>query len=129
MLRSDQEPALHDLVGEAARLRADLPTVLEATLVGDSQSDGFIERAVRSVDEMIRTHKIALGAKIGEKLNISHTTIGWMIKHCADTLNKCQVGELGEILLGVSRARSMEELSWSLAVLSRCESLSSSKVG
>ena len=75
VLRSDQEPALHDLVGEVARLRADLRTVLEATLVGDSQSDGFFERAVRSVDEMIRTHKIALGAKIGEKLNISHTTI------------------------------------------------------
>ena len=35
VLRSDQEPALQDLVGEVARLRGDLPTVLEASPVGD----------------------------------------------------------------------------------------------
>ena len=46
-LRSDQEPALQDLMGEVARLRGDLPTVLLASLVGDSQSNGFVERAVR----------------------------------------------------------------------------------
>ena len=40
----------------------------------------------------MRTHKIALEAKNGERLNISHSAIGWMIEHCADLLNKCQVG-------------------------------------
>ena len=95
VLRSDQEPASQDLMGEVARLRGDLPTVLEASPVGDSQSNGFVERAVRSVEEMIRTHKIALEAKVGEKLSISHSAIGWMIEHCADILNKCQVGRDG----------------------------------
>ena len=43
VLRSDQEPALQDLKGQVARLRGDLPTVLEASPVGDSQSNGFVE--------------------------------------------------------------------------------------
>ena len=55
-------------MGEVARLRGDLPTVLEASLVGDSQSDRFVERAVRSIEEMVRTHKIALEGKIGEEV-------------------------------------------------------------
>ena len=46
----------------------------------------------------LRTHKIALEAKIGGKLNINHSAIGWMIDHCADTLNKCQVGKDGRTL-------------------------------
>ena len=52
VLRSDQESALQDLMGEVARLRGDLPTVLEASPVGDTQSNGFVERAVRSIEEM-----------------------------------------------------------------------------
>ena len=36
-----------DLVGEVARLRRDLPTVLEHGAPGDSQSNGFVERAFR----------------------------------------------------------------------------------
>ena len=50
-------------MGEVARLRGDLLTVLETSPVGDSQSNGFVERAVRSIEEMVRTHKIALEAK------------------------------------------------------------------
>ena len=95
VLRSDQESALQDLMGE---VRGDLPTVLEASPAGDSQSNGFVERAVRSIEEMVRTHKIALEVKIGGKLNIKHSAIGWMIEHCADILNKCQVGKDGRTL-------------------------------
>ena len=93
VLRSDQEPALQDWMREVVRHRGDLPTGLEASPVGDSQSNGFDERAVRSVEETTRTQKIALEAKRGEKLNFSHSAIGRMIEHCADILNKCQVGK------------------------------------
>ena len=57
---TDGEPAILDLMGEVARLRGDLPTVLEHGAPGDSQSNGFVERAIRSVEDMIRTHKLAL---------------------------------------------------------------------
>ena len=52
--------------------------------VGESQSNGFAERAVLSIEEMIRTHKIALEVRLGEKVNITHPGIGWLIEHCED---------------------------------------------
>ena len=72
-----------------------MPTGLEASSVGESQSNGFIERAVRSLDEMIRTRKIALGALLGVKVNVAHPATGWLIEHGPDILNRCQVGKDG----------------------------------
>ena len=43
VLRSEQEPALRDLMGQVARLGGDSPTVLEASFVGGSESNGFVE--------------------------------------------------------------------------------------
>ena len=53
--------ALQDLIGDVARLRGDMHRVLEANRVGDSQSNGLIERALRSVEEMIRARAMVLG--------------------------------------------------------------------
>ena len=70
VFRTDGELAILDHMGEVARLRGDLPTVLEHGAPGDSQSNGFVERAIRSVEDMIRTHKLALEEKIGEVLKV-----------------------------------------------------------
>ena len=43
VLRSDQEPTLQDLMGEVTRLCGNLPTILEASLVGDSAIGWVIE--------------------------------------------------------------------------------------
>ena len=66
VIRCDQEAALQSLVSEVARVRRD------AAAVGDSQSNGFIERAVRTVEEMVRTLKLDLEARISETLKITH---------------------------------------------------------
>ena len=52
------------------------PQFSKPVLSEDTQSNGFVERAVRSIEEMVRTHKIALEAKIGGKLKINHSAIG-----------------------------------------------------
>ena len=82
-------------MGEVARLRGDLPTVLEHGAPGDSQSNGFVERAIRSVEDMVRTHKLALEEKIGEVLKVDTAAMAWLVEHCADILNKCQQGKDG----------------------------------
>ena len=74
VFRTDCEPVILDLMGEVARLRGDLPTVLEHGAPGDCQSNGFVERANRSVKDMIRTHKLASEEKIGEVLKV-HTAV------------------------------------------------------
>ncbi len=94
-IRGDQEPALQDLLGEVARLRGDLPTVIEGSPVGDSKANGYAERAVKSIEEMVRTHKLALEKRVGEPIPITHKVMPWLIEHCADILNKFQVGKDG----------------------------------
>ena len=61
-------------VKEVARRRANLHAVLEASTVGEVQATGFVERSC-TVD---RGDDQDSG---GEKLNVSHPAIGWMIEH------------------------------------------------
>ena len=46
-LKSNQEPAIVDVLREIANLRGSRGTLLEHSPVADSQSNGFIERARR----------------------------------------------------------------------------------
>ena len=46
VFRTDGEPATLDFMGEVARLWGDLLVVLEHRAPGDSQSNGFVERAI-----------------------------------------------------------------------------------
>ena len=52
-------------------------------------------RAIRSVEDMIRTRKLALEEKIGEVLKVDTAAMAWLVEHCADILNKCQQGKDG----------------------------------
>ena len=59
--RTDGEPAILDFMGEVAR-------------------SGFVERAIRSVEDMIRTHKLALEEKIGEVLKVDTAAMAWLVE-------------------------------------------------
>ena len=80
VVRSDQEAALRSL-SEVARLRGDAVTIPEHSVVGDSQGNGFIERAVRTVEETVCTLKLDLETRISQKLNITHKVIPWLVEH------------------------------------------------
>ena len=66
VVRSDQDAALRSLVGQVARFRGDAVAILQHSAVGDSQGNGFIVRAVRTVEEMVRTLKVDLEARISQ---------------------------------------------------------------
>ena len=53
-LKSDQEPAIVDVLRDIANLRGSRGMLSEHSPVADSQSNGFIERGIRSVEEMTR---------------------------------------------------------------------------
>ena len=59
VLRSDQEPAIFDLIAGVFEARQD-PTIPHNSPVGESQSNGFVERAVRTVKDQVRTLRLAL---------------------------------------------------------------------
>ena len=58
--KSDQEPSIVQLQREIARLRGEASTGIENSRVGDSDSNGRIERAIREVKGLIRTLRSSL---------------------------------------------------------------------
>ena len=103
VLKSDQEPALKDLLNIVAARRSAqskiekliksdsdelLPaggdsvvttgrTIHESSPVGSSQSNGFIERGIQAVEGQIRTMKLDFEAHVGEKIPSDHKLIPW----------------------------------------------------
>ena len=96
VIRCDQEAALRSSVSEVARMRGDPVAISENSAVGDSQGNGFIERALRTVEEMVRTLKLDLEARVSEAFKITHKVIPWLIDHAVDLVNKVQVGQDGK---------------------------------
>ena len=64
-LKSDQEPAIVDWLREMANFLGSRGTLLEHSLVADSQSNGFIERGIRAVEEMTRVILLDLSCRVG----------------------------------------------------------------
>lgn len=94
-LRSDQEPALVSFLEEVAKLRGAAGTVLEHSPVGESQANGRAERAVRTFEEILRVHKLALEGRIGENISVQHSVFPWLIEFVAVVINKHLVGKDG----------------------------------
>jgi hypothetical protein len=93
-IKSDQEPAMLELVKEVKRLR-EAETLIANSKVYDSQSNGTAERAVQTVEGMTRTHKLALERKLGRKIPSTHPIMAWLIEYVVDVLNKFTVGDDG----------------------------------
>ena len=61
-------------------------------MLRDVRKCGYHGRAVfrtdgepaRSVEDMIRTHKLALEEYVGEVLKVDTAAMAWLIEHCAD---------------------------------------------
>ena len=94
LMKCDQENALNDLVREIKRKRVG-PTITEHSKVKDSQSNGAIERAIQSVEGMVRTLKLSLESKIGVTIPANHPIMTWLVEHGAETLNRFHVGADG----------------------------------
>ena len=78
-----RKAALQSLVS-AARLCCDAVTVLQHSVVGHSQGNGSIERAVRMAEEMVRTQKLDVADRISQKLIGTHRVIPWLVEHAMD---------------------------------------------
>lgn len=94
VLKSEQEAAIIELKEDLKRVREEERT-MEESPVQDSQSNGFIERAIQEVHGQIRTVKSALEARLGQKITSSHLGLPWLVMHSANTLNRYAIGEDG----------------------------------
>ena len=65
--------------------------VPEYSAPGESQPNGRAERSVRELEDMLRTLKAALEARIGARIPSWHPIIRWMIEYMATIVNKYKV--------------------------------------
>ena len=96
MLKSDQEPALLDLVNAMVKKRKHAVTLKEKAKARDSQSNGYAERAVQSVEGMTRTLKLNLERNLGRHVPCAHPVMMWLVEHSAEVLNRYLVGRDGK---------------------------------
>ena len=86
--KSDQEPAIVEVQVELSRARREIQadgTAEEHSRVGDSSSNGRVERAIQELAGLVRTMKVALEERIGQKVRITHPVVPWLIQHAAGT--------------------------------------------
>ena len=95
-LKSNHEAAIVDVLREIANLRGSRGTVLEHSPVADSQSNGLVERGIRSVEEMARVLLFDLSSRVGSPISVHSPVFLWIVEQATDILNKCHVASDGK---------------------------------
>ena len=88
----DQEGALRTMMqGMLANMKASdswVGAIPEHSAVGESQSNGTAERAVRHVEDMVRCHKAHLEHCIGKTIPVHHPVVSWLVEYVAVLISK-----------------------------------------
>lgn len=105
MLKSDQEPAILDLKNKLKKV-VKIDLVMEETLVGDSQSGGMFENAVKRMQGNARTYKLAVEQRLGLHIPEDHPIMSWLIRHSTANDNRFHVGKDGMTALRRLRGRN-----------------------
>ena len=84
-LCSDQEPAILGLIAGIIAARQEA-TISQNSPVGESQANGLVERAVRSVKDQVRTLRLALQKRVGCRIPVGHPIMAWIVKHAGELI-------------------------------------------
>ena len=93
-LKSDQEPAIVTLQTAIQELRTNVIPVNSP--VGESESNGRVENAIRRVQEKIRTLRHQVEAGIKCSIPDAAPTMAWLTRWVAEILSKYAPGDDGK---------------------------------
>jgi hypothetical protein len=88
LLRSDNEDSVLALRKKIIELD-DGQVIPEASIKGESQTNGLAEVGVKILEDVIRTLKIAVETKIKEPLAANPILLAWLAEHAAAVYNRC----------------------------------------
>lgn len=95
VLKSDMEPSIRALA-QAVKASWTGELILEGSPVGQSQSNGEVERAVQSVHGLARTLKEALEIQGNFVLDARSPALAWLIEYTGVLLNLFSRGSVGD---------------------------------
>ena len=94
VLKSDQESSIVKLkVSVTAAWDGEI--VMEESPVGEHQSNGRVERAIQTIQGMVRTYRDALESRYGMRLDGTNNSVPWMVMHAASMVSNYAVGNDG----------------------------------
>ena len=99
IVKSDNEPALTSLIASWSKMRAMTSgsrMIIENSPVGSSMSNGIVERAIQSVQGMIRTIRSDIEGRWGVKIDATHSIWQWIAEHAGFLLTRFEVGRDGK---------------------------------
>ena len=95
-----------DVAREIMRRRsADFGTAVENSMVGESDSNATVERAIQDVEGQVRTLRSGLEQRIQRKIKLSDTIVPWMVRHAAALITRCRVRPEGRTSLEMIKGR------------------------
>ena len=66
--------------------------MFEESPVGESQSNGEIERAIQEVQGKVRSVKLNLESRVRRRMKRDDYIVPWMVRHAAQMVNRLCVG-------------------------------------
>ena len=112
-IKSDQEPAMKAIISEIGRVRAAAGggrMMVESSPVGQSQSNGVVERAIGSAVAQMRVLKDALEGKLGGSIEVKHPVMAWIAEYAALTLNRFEVSADGKTAYERSKSKKAKTM-------------------
>ena len=97
VLKSDQEPAILSLM-ESVKANWNGEAALEASPVGESESNGAIERTIQTWEGQVRTITDSLEFRLRQTISPYAAILTWLVEYVATLLRRCVVGQDGSTL-------------------------------
>ena len=110
---SDQETALGAMIeasiGQLRGATTWAGSVRETSAVGESQSNGKAEAAVKAVEDQVRVMKGALESRINVRIPSQHPVMKWMVQYAGVLLNKYAIQPDGKTAYHALHGRKASE--------------------
>ena len=105
IVKADQEASITDLQRSVAQSRAGFGTALEQSRVGDSNSNGRVERAIQDLKGLTRTLRSALEEKVGGKIHLDNPVVPWLVRHASHLITVCRIRDNGRTAYQLMKGR------------------------
>ena len=106
IVKTDQENSAAEVAREVAKVRStEFGTAVDHSAVGESNSNGTIERAIQDVEGQCRTLRKALEDRVQAKIPLKHPITPWLIRHTGYLITRCRVRPSGRTAFQLMKGR------------------------
>lgn len=98
VVKCEQESAVVEAQNELVKARSSQGgrrTVVEHSKLGDSDSNGKVERAVGETAAMIRTLRAALEENLEEEVDLDNPVVPWMVRYAGELITRYRARQDG----------------------------------